>query len=95
MSNCILIEAGQCGNQLGLSILDHLNNHHNSQNIGKDGSTISDWDNNNFRINKNGCKYARAVCLDTEPKVIDECLRTKNEVKGRKDWSFDSKSIGK
>ena len=38
-----------------------------------------------YIIRKSIVKYAWAVCLDTEPKVFDESLRTKNEARGRKD----------
>ena len=80
----IFVDTGQCGNQLGCSILDSLYQH-----LQHDPSHVEAF----FRTSN--CKsetrrYARAVSIDTEPKVINECLQ---RVKDRKSWLFDSKSV--
>ena len=63
----IIIEVGQCGNQLGQSVLNHLYRHYNNNNS-PDELDI------NFRYNNKNELIARAVCIDTEPKVINNCV---------------------
>lgn len=84
----ILCNTGQCGNQLGYCILDSLYEHLKVTESGCD-----DYMENFFRetsSKRNGGMQARAVCIDTEPKVVNECLwRSKMENK----WSYDTANI--
>jgi hypothetical protein len=83
----ILVDAGQCGNQLGYEILDSLFDHFQLEsNNGSDNEFDFDV---YFRSSKKG-HIARAVLLDTEPKVINECVRRS---KTQTNWRFDSRSI--
>jgi len=87
MSNVIFIESGQCGNQVGFDILKNLYNNIESR------ETASDQDDGFdvfFRSkSKHGANkhVARAVCLDTEPKVIQQCLAYNGA------WNIDHKSV--
>ena len=69
MSNVVFVSAGQCGNQLGYSILSKLNEQLSGQQ--EDGSeNVMEMDFF-FRSSGNSQtkKRARCVCLDTEPKA--------------------------
>lgn len=81
MANCVLVQTGQCGNQLGYSLADSLNKHLEDD---KEGSEVF------FRYGEGDKKYLRAVCFDTEPKVVKDCL-SKSIRKGQ--WQYDRKSI--
>lgn len=78
----IFINTGQCGNQLGFGLIGSLYDHL------KDSSDSDVF----FRENgfRDGQVIARAVCLDTEPKVVNECLRSASQ---HKSWLIDSKSV--
>jgi cell division GTPase FtsZ len=66
----ITVHAGQCGNQLGFCVLDSLYEHlHN---------TDSDMALYFHHREKKNEWIARTVCMDTEPKVIHECLAKAN-----------------
>lgn len=106
MVNVIFVAAGQCGNQLCLELLNYLHQHavdrkFFAQNAG--GHSVESLSRERlietfFSCNgkEDGMGYegkplsARAVCLDTEPKVIDECLRL-SHAQGL--WAYDPKSI--
>lgn len=80
----IFVNTGQCGNQLGCSMMDSLYQQLQSDPFEMDA---------HFRTvqSKGETKtFARAVCIDTEPKVINDCIQ---RVKDRKSWIFDNKSI--
>ena len=81
----IFVDTGQCGNQLGCSILDSLYKHLESNPL-----ELSAF----FRHghNKEDRKwYARAVCIDTEPKVVNSFID--NHRFKKKNWLFDVKGI--
>lgn len=77
----VFVQAGQCGNQLGCSVLSGLYNE-----LSSNDAAIDRY----FRTSKSGKLTARTVLLDTEPKVINECIaRTKVcEI-----WRLDGKSV--
>jgi hypothetical protein len=85
----ISIHAGQCGNQLGFCVLDSLFDHLSQ-------TTTSTTENDNqtalmnhfFRRSQNtrgGSTQpkwvARSVCIDTEPKVIHDCISRAEDMK--------------
>jgi hypothetical protein len=76
----IFVDTGQCGNQLGCSIIDSLYHHVNSDPMHMDAF---------FRTSINNKQYARAVCIDTEPKVINDCIQKSRE----RNWLFDVKGV--
>eukprot|EP01036_Dinobryon_divergens_P038334 gene38334-50319_t len=77
----ITVDVGQCGNQLGFGILDSLFSHLTTD------SEIEAF----FRMSESGTRpHARAVCLDTEPKVIHACLQ---QAFDKKNWIFDPSSV--
>lgn len=80
----IFVDTGQCGNQLGSSILESLHQHVQFDHAEMDAFFRTSYSRGEART------YARAVCIDTEPKVINECVLRAKE---RKSWTFDSKSI--
>ena len=96
----ISIHAGQCGNQLGYCILDSLFDHLTQQPTAstsekdKDNQTI--LMNHFFRHSRDvrrgtssSSKWvARSVCIDTEPKVIHDCISRADDMKK---WFFNDK----
>jgi tubulin delta len=86
MANCIFVETGQCGNQLGFALLDSLYQQLNDKN----DAPLNDYMDTYFRMPVTGQQKptARAICLDTEPKVINECLAKSQ----RHHWRIDRKS---
>lgn len=102
-SSCIFVNAGQCGNQLGYSVLDSLFSHLSSESSSSSNHTQDIWGGdvemnvNSFFRQSRGTTgrrermIARAVCLDTEPKVVNECLQRTMNSKHR--WTYDQKCI--
>ena len=104
MSSIVFLNSGQCGNQLGYNVVDYVYNHFTS-NVSKPsgggsggsggGSSIdSEMDLELFfrRGKKNPDKlYARSVCLDTEPKVVNDCMAKSKLAKER--WEIDARSV--
>jgi tubulin delta len=89
----IFVNAGQCGNQLGYSILDSLYAHLSCPGINLSEDDREEEMNSFFRLSntKNNRRFARVVCLDTEPKVVNECLGRANEHKQY--WNYDHRSV--
>lgn len=86
MSNCVFVETGQCGNQLGFSLLDSLFSHLSDCNDENADMPLDTF----FHHSSTGKPTARAVCLDTEPKVINESLQKAH--KGSR-WRIDPRSV--
>ena len=84
----VFVDTGQAGNQVGYAVLDSLYQH---LRCGPDEQLEAF-----FRISYDKTRtkrkvYARAVCVDTEPKVINECIeRTRSERRG---WLYDPKHV--
>ena len=87
MANCIFVETGQCGNQLGFSLLNSLHDHLATL----EGDEYAEMLETCFHSSssKDSKPVARAVCLDTEPKVINECLQKSNH----RPWRLDPKKV--
>ena len=78
-----MVNSGQCGNQLGFELIRSLwNNFSSSDHEGMNDSF--------FTESKRGRHIARAICLDTEPKAIHDCIK---RARLEKKWRFDSKCI--
>lgn len=86
-SNIIFLRCGQCGNQLGHEITRNLYENSVSGNVDSDSEFLEPF----FRNSKAGKLYSRSICLDTEPKVINDCLNQCN-VKNS-GWSLDPRSV--
>lgn len=71
-SATVVVQVGQCGNQLGGALLDELHAH----DCGGEGAY--------FREGGRGASVARAVLLDTEPKVVRAALD-----RGGVGWRYD------
>ncbi len=98
----VFIQAGQCGNQVGYALLKSLYLHINQNNTltastqsPSSSSKFSPHCNGNRRLTnlffRESSKrelslYARAVCFDTEPKVINNIIQ-QSEVSC--DWKYD------
>ena len=81
----VFVNTGQCGNQLGTALLGSLHEHLHAEYPAHWGCF--------FRRANNGTKaYARAVCIDTEPKVVTECVERVNKGGGR-GWLYDVKRV--
>ena len=59
-ASCVTVQIGQCGTQLGACVLDRLNAEAQHEN---DAEYF-------FRRGKQGERVARAVLVDTEPRVV-------------------------
>lgn len=92
LSNIIFVESGQCGNQVGYEILQSLYNHTFSNDQDPLESNIDDLRLQEVFFRK-GMKsnkiYARCVCLDTEPKVIQSALSKASS----SPWLIDHRSV--
>ena len=95
----ILVQTGQCGNQLGTMLLDELfaqiRAPRTNDAILHDDSDPEEELEIFFRPSrKPGQFYARAVCLDTEPKVIHECISKVRESQRlmSQRWHLDRRS---
>lgn len=94
--NFIFVETGQCGNQLGYSLLDSLHSQlssfedSNARYDTADAHCSSEMLDMYFRPPslRREQRFARAVCLDTEPKVIHDCMS-----KSGRQWAIDPKSV--
>ena len=99
MSNYVFVETGQCGNQLGFCLLnslyDHLVNFDSEQGC---LDTFFKPSTGQYTppngLPSRGTRSsaptvtARVVCLDTEPKVINECISRANN-----SWRIDPRSV--
>lgn len=83
LSNTIFVASGQCGNQLGYELINNLHNH-----LVDDGDCMDAFFRQD-RLNTSR-SYARLVCLDTEPKVIQSCM---NKTRANNSWLIDPKSV--
>lgn len=79
----VFVEAGQCGNQLGYNMLSHTFSQLNKY-------SHDDQIDAFFRPSRRHGYYARCVSLDTEPKVVNDCLERARQ---HGQWGFDKKSI--
>jgi hypothetical protein len=109
----ILVQCGQCGNQLGFSILDALYSHlkpqgqhspysddmraffrpsDDSVEAGLGFFGQSDYDHqNNSTINPSKL-IARAICIDTEPKVVNN-IYEKSCNKSHLGWEYNHENV--
>lgn len=89
MANCVFVQAGQCGNQLGHTFINEIYSHLTSSSAKELG--IESHLQVYFRERSSGNRLTtRSVCLDTEPKVIHESISKAND-SGK--WGYDAKSI--
>ena len=85
----ILIQTGQCGNQLGYELIDSISSLANtSSGLAKD-KLIEMFFRHSSR-QSNAKLIARTVCFDTEPKVINDSISKAHQ--GRQ-WNIDTKSV--
>ena len=83
----ISVQIGQCGNQLGFcllnSIFEHILNNENYLEF-----YFHSFSSNSLENSKK--LQPRTVCIDTEPKVINECVLT---AKQSKNWIFNDRNL--
>lgn len=86
MANIVFVQTGQCGNQLGYALLDNLYSQLCAGEPAEDESNLETL----FRVplSTGQRPVARAVCLDTEPKVVNESFHKASRGK----WRLDPKS---
>ena len=83
----ITVHAGQCGNQLGYCLLDSLYDHLTqplqfSQSLDERDRQYRVMNHYFKRIHGKRSKWvARSVCIDTEPKVIHDCVSRAEDMK--------------
>ncbi|ETK74007.1 hypothetical protein, variant 4 [Phytophthora nicotianae CJ01A1] len=86
----LALQVGQCGNQLGRALFDKLAEE-------EDAASLSD--SVFFRSPEDFCNHrsvntrrARAVLIDMEPKVIQQCYKPLNNRKATAAWEYDPKN---
>ena len=82
----VFVNTGQCGNQLGTALLGSLHEHLHADHPAHWGCFFRRASNNSTKA------YARAVCIDTEPKVVTQCVERVNNGGGR-GWLYDVKRV--
>jgi hypothetical protein len=83
MSAVITVQIGQCGNQLGATFFDSL------ASAEERDSTPAEALPTFFREKRSGASVARAVLLDTEPRVISTIVRnTDSDGAVRVGWTY-------
>ncbi|CEG42952.1 tubulin family [Plasmopara halstedii] len=91
----LALQVGQCGNQLGRALFDK---------IAKEENVNSSADSLFFRSSEYMCsdrsiavspgeRRARAILIDMEPKVIQECYHSEKISKAGVVWSYDPKNL--
>ncbi|CAF0785300.1 unnamed protein product [Rotaria sordida] len=97
--SCIILQLGQCGNQVGQCVFDTLiedNLTHSNQtklSITND-SSINDYIRHSldrFFIQYENKLTARALVIDTELKVIEQLMNEKSQSK--RHWSYEKKCV--
>ena len=85
----IFVQTGQCGNQLGYELIDSISALANtSSGLAKEKLVDKFFRHSSRQYNAK--LIARTVCLDTEPKVINDSVSKAHQ--GRQ-WSIDTKSV--
>jgi tubulin delta len=77
----VTLQLGQCGNQLGFSFFDNLN-----QECARAPPALSNAIRRTFFYEDSGKTKARAILIDMEPKVVNQCLSS------CKSWEYDPQS---
>ncbi|KAL3656493.1 hypothetical protein V7S43_018640 [Phytophthora oleae] len=92
----LTLQVGQCGNQLGRALFDKLAVEE-SADISRDSAFFrspGDFSNDRSVVNTSNARRARAVLIDMEPKVIQQCYRPtqSGEVLAAGAWEYGPKS---
>ncbi|ETW04143.1 hypothetical protein H310_04499 [Aphanomyces invadans] len=91
----VTLQLGQCGNQVGLSFFDKLSTelqHFSAEDRecffrSHDSKTIAGHDEARQRAT------ARAVLIDMEPKVVNQCFENAGRATGGIPWQYDAANI--
>eukprot|EP00752_Nemacystus_decipiens_P004938 g4494.t1 len=73
----VTVQVGQCGNQIGASLFQALHDHANQAPVGHQGSATAEADHARAACRRGFFRdggVARAVIIDTEPKVIQRIV---------------------
>ncbi|CAF3013183.1 unnamed protein product [Rotaria sp. Silwood2] len=97
--SCIILQLGQCGNQVGQRVFDTLIEdnltHSNQTKLSiTDHSPINDYIHHSldrFFIQYENKLTARALAIDTELKVIEQLMDEKSQSK--RHWSYEKKCV--
>lgn len=84
----VFCNVGQCGNQLGYSVLQSLCDHLGGENENEREDDVESFFRESATLENK--RVARAVCIDTEPKVVNECLWRSRREAG---WSLDAGNV--
>ncbi|ETV82264.1 hypothetical protein H257_04963 [Aphanomyces astaci] len=90
----VTLQLGQCGNQLGLSFFDKLAHeleHFSAEDRecffrSHDAKTIASHESN-------GAATARAVLIDMEPKVVNQCVGNAGRTSSGLPWQYDDANV--
>ncbi|XP_011495717.1 PREDICTED: tubulin delta chain-like [Ceratosolen solmsi marchali] len=89
----LTIQFGQCGNQIGHSLFQHVSNDLDSTDTGISKQANSAYIEESFEnwftsLNKDGKRLARAILVDTEHKVVNKvCSKSSNC------WTYRSQNL--
>ncbi|CAF3541989.1 unnamed protein product [Rotaria sp. Silwood1] len=97
--SCIILQLGQCGNQVGQRVFDTLIEdnltHSNQAKLSiTNHSSINDYIRHSldrFFIQTENKLTARALAIDTELKVIEQLMDEKSQSK--RHWSYEKKCV--
>lgn len=90
--SCVFVSTGQCGNQLTFSLIDQISRYIDTlPESSKSFHTDIFFRESSTKLSSTKSRLVtRAVCLDTEPKVINECLK---KAYATKSWNYDANSV--
>jgi hypothetical protein len=72
----LLLQIGQCGNQIGCKLFANLINQINNSSECLAQNICDTY----FRLDNNKNPIANSLLIDMEAKVIERCLRSKNPI---------------
>lgn len=97
--SCIILQLGQCGNQVGQRVFDtliednlsHINQSKSSVVLNSSTSDYIRHSLDRFFIQYENKLVARALAIDTELKVIEQLMDDKSQTK--RHWSYEKKCV--
>jgi tubulin delta len=97
--SCIILQLGQCGNQVGQRLFDtliedNLTNSNQTKSTIINQSSINDYIRHSldrFFIQYENKLLARALAIDTELKVIEQLMDEKSQSK--RHWHYEKKCV--
>ncbi|KAF1789683.1 Tubulin/FtsZ, GTPase domain [Phytophthora cactorum] len=90
----LALQVGQCGNQLGRALFDKLAEEEDATSS-RDSAFFhspEDFCNERSVVRASNTRRARAVLIDMEPKVIQQCYKPSKSRKAASAWEYEPKN---